>query len=147
MRVICRHGHFAFYPRRTEDVAQFASMYDYSLKREEDYFTFDKLYEAPHYSLAGKPYINLPAIKTYEGKPWDVMRENNFVYSIALKLLVPKTAIIGVIEILQSDLFYIVDQGLIQPGLRTIRGIPVMSYSAEIFIDKKQMRVLEYSNE
>jgi len=147
MRVLCRHGHFAFYPREVTDIARFSNKFDFDLEREEDYYTFSRLKDAPHYSLAAKPYINFPATKTFEGKPWEVMRENNLVYNIALGLVVPKLTVLGLIELSQADFFFISDTALIQPGVRTLLGRQILSYSGEIYIDKFQMRVTEFDYE
>lgn len=147
MRVLCRHGHFAFYPRRATDIALFANMFNYELEPEEDYYTFSGLAGADTYSLLGKIYLNLPAIATYEGRPWEVMRENNFVYHLATGLIVPKLGVVGVIDINQVDLYFMSDAALIQPGLRTLLGQQVLSYSGEIFLDKLQMRISEFAYE
>src|SRR4051812_4712842 len=102
MRVLCRHGHFAFYPRKASDINQFSQSFGVTLKREEDYYTFPRLQGAPKYSLLGKLYVNLPALATYEGMPWEVMKANDFVYNVQLGLLVPKLAVIGLTEINQK---------------------------------------------
>lgn len=147
MRVVCRHGHFAFYPRRASDIAEFSNKFDYELERENDYFTFAGLAGAENYSILGKTYLNLPALTTFEGSPWDVMRENNFVYSLALGLIIPKLAVIGVIEINPVDLYFMSDATLIQPGLRSLLGQQILSYSGEIYLDKIQMRITEFDYE
>lgn len=147
MRVICRHGHFAFYPRNASDIYRFANAFDVELMREQDYFTFSGLIGAKTYSLLGKPYLNLPAIATYEGTPWAVMKENNYVYSVQLGLLVPKVSIVGIVEITQKGFFYVCNVPLLQPGARTILGRAIMSYSGEFDEDKFYLRILEYGYE
>lgn len=148
MRIVCRHGHFAFYPRRAGDIHQFAQSFDQVLEREEDYFTFSALVGAKNYSLLGSPYHNLlPAIKTYEGKPWDVMKENGFVYSVELTKVVPKLAIIGLVELTQKGYFYVCNVPLLQPGARTILGRQILSYSGEFYEDKFYLRIVEFGYE
>ncbi len=148
MRVVCRHGHFAFYPRRAGDINSFAQAFDVELEREEDYFTFSGLAGAPKYSLAAKPYLNLlPATTTYEGAPWDVMRENNFVYNIALGILVPKLSIIGIADITQHGFFYVCNVPLLQPGVRTLLGRQIMSYSGEFYEERFYLRIAEFAYE
>ena len=147
MRVVCRHGHFAFYPRNASDIQRFAHSFDEELEREEDYFTFSGLVGADKYSLLGKPYLNLPAMTTYQGTPWEVMRENNFVYSVQLGLIVPKLAIIGLVELTQKGFFFVANVPLLQPGARTILGQQIMSYSGEFDEDKFYLRILEYGYE
>lgn len=147
MRVVCRHGHFAFYPRRSSDIYQFATSFDVELVREEDYFTFDALAGADKYSILGKPYLNLPALKTYEGNPWDVLRENDYVYSLSLGLIVPKLSILGIAEISQQSFYYVTNVPLLQPGVRTVLGQQILSYSGEFYDDKFYFRILEFDYE
>lgn len=148
MRVLCRHGHFAFYPRKSSDLNRFAQSFGVDLVREEDYYTFKGLAGAPDYSLALKPYMNLlPAIKTYAGKPWEVMRENGFVFNVALGLVVPKLSIIGLADINQVGFYFVTNVPLLQPGVRTILGRQILSYSGEFYEDKFYLRILEYTYE
>lgn len=145
MRVLCRHGHFAFYPRKSSDIGRFSETYGLDLERQDDFYTFPKLVDAPKYSLTGKPYINLPALSTFEGDPWDVMAENDFVYHIGFETIVPKLTIVSIIELTPVGLYFMFDGTLIQPGSRTLTGQQILSYSGEIFEDKIQLRVLEFS--
>ncbi len=148
MRVLCRHGHFAFYPRRAGDIYQFAQAFDVELEREEDYYTFSGLIGAPKYSLTLKPYLNLlPATTTFEGNPWDVMRENGFVYNVALGLIVPKLTVLGLVELTQKSTFYVANVPLLQPGARTMLGRQILSYSGEFSDDKFYLRILEFGYE
>jgi hypothetical protein len=147
MRVLCRHGHFSFYPRQSGDINRFAQSFGVTLKREEDYYTFERLQGAPKYSLLGKLYINLPALTTFEGNPWDVMRENNFVYNVQLGLIVPKLSVLGLVELTQSGYFFMANVPLLQPGVRTILGRQIMSYSGEFYDDRFYLRILEFDYE
>lgn len=97
MRILCRHGHYAFYPEGPRELGRLAENFSLDFLPERDYFTFAKLAGLETYSIKGKPYGNfLPATKTYQGLPWEVMRENGFVWSLALKTLVPKSTIVTV---------------------------------------------------
>lgn len=147
MRVLCRHGHFAFYPRGSSDINRFAQSFGLELEREDDYFTFPKLIGAKDYSLTGKLYLNLPALKTFHGKPWEVMKENDFVYSLALGLIVPKLTIVGLADITQKGFYYVCNTPLLQPGARTVLGRQILSYSGEFFEDKFYLRVMEFDYE
>jgi hypothetical protein len=147
MRVLCRHGHFAFYPRGASDIYRFAQSFDVELEREEDYFTFPTLKGAESYSLAGKPYLGIPALETFEGKPWDVMKENGLVYDVQLGIVVPKTTIVGIADITQKGFFYVCNVPLLQPGARTILGRQILSYSGEFREDKFYLRILEFGYE
>jgi hypothetical protein len=126
---------------------RFAQSFDVTLKREEDYYTFSYLQGAPKYSIMGRPYLNLPALKTFEGNPWDVMRENGFVYNIQLGALVPKISITGIADITQKGFFFIANVPLLQPGIRTVLGQQITSYSGEFYEDKFWLRILEYDYE
>lgn len=147
MRIVCRHGHFAFYPRKASDIQKFAESFDVELEREEDYFTFAGLIGAKDYSLQGLPYLGVPATKTFQGKPWDVMKENALVYNVQLSLLVPKVSVVGIVDITQKGFFYVCNVPLLQAGARTILGRQILSYSGEFHEDKFYLRILEFSYE
>jgi putative methionine-R-sulfoxide reductase with GAF domain len=127
MRVLCRHGHFAFYPRNASDIAQFANYFDITLKRERDYYTFEGLYGADDYSLTLSPYLNMPALVTYEGEPWEVMRENMFVYHLGLDIVVPRMLITTTVEVPLVGFYFTAQGSLLQPGSWTSNG-QIMSY-------------------
>jgi hypothetical protein len=147
MRLLCRSGHFAFYPRYAEDLEYMRLKFDVELVSDQDFYTFAALKDAPRYSLVAAPYINLPATKTFEGRgPWDVMRENGFTYSLAAKMLVPKEVILSVIEIPRARM-YGVKQGLIQPGSLLSNGFRVMSYDAEFDMVSNMIYVREIKGE
>ena len=147
MRVLCRHGHFAFYPRKAGDIARFSNSFGMDLVPEEDYYTFEGLQGADDYSLVGKIYLNLPALAMYEGKPWEIMRENNYVYSLALGLIVPKLTILGLVDLTSTGFYYVASGALIQPGVRTMTGQQVLSYSGEFVEEGFGLRVLEFDYE
>ncbi len=147
MRVVCRHGHFAFYPRNASDIQRFSHAFEETLEREEDYFTFSNLAGAKNYSLLGKSYLNTTAVKTFQGTPWRVMKENNLVYNVQLGLLVPKLSIVGVVDLTQKGFFFVCNVPLLQPGARTILGNQILSYSGEFDEDKFYLRILEYGYE
>lgn len=147
MRVLCRHGHFAFYPRTSTDIATFVNRYGQELVRAGEFYTFPLLVDAPDYSLQGKPYLNLPALSTFEGKPWDVMRENGFVYSIATGLLVPKLSVTVFINPPRTGMYLTAETPLIQPGSRNITGQQLLSYDAEFDPKTFILRVREFNYE
>lgn len=148
MRVLCRHGHFAFYPSKTSDIARFSNYFDEELVRDGDFYTFPLLKQAPRYSIAGKPYLTLPALKTYEGRaPWDVLRENGFVYHILSGLLVPKASITILINPPLAGFYFLAQSPLIQPGSRNTLGQQILSYDGEFFQDTVQLKVREFSYE
>ncbi len=147
MRVLCRHGHFAFYPRKASDISKFSNYFDVTLVRERDYYTFEGLLDAPNYSLTGFPFLNLPALATFEGEPWEVMRENGFVYDLRLGLIVPKLSVIGIVDLPLVGYYFLAKGSLVQPGTRTMIGRQILSYSAEFEDVGSSLKVMEYSYE
>jgi len=133
MRVLCRHGHFAFFPRDGEDLARFTQYYDVTLEPDGDFYTFPALVGAPRWSIAGATYLNLVAVATFEGRgPWDVLRENQFVYSLETGLLVPAASITTSTELVRTNFNFHARTNLIQPGsLRKDTGLPIRSYDGE----------------
>lgn len=117
MKVVCRHGHFAFYPEAPDDIGRFETLFKMVLKAERDYYTFEALAGLPRWSQILKTYGNLPAIKTFEGEhPWEVMKANRFVYSLTLELLVPLATAVGRANIFRSQFYDFCAASLIQPG-------------------------------
>lgn len=142
MRVIVRHGHFTFYPRDSEDVARFTQYFQTELVPEDDYFTFPALKGLPRYSIAPKPFGNLPAVVTYEGRrAWDVMRENEFVYDVTTELLVPALAVVHLASLAQATYYWVVQRTLLQPGAILPTGQRLLSYDAEFLQDWQQLRL------
>ncbi len=148
MRVLCRHGHFAFYPDNAEDVARYCRFFDIELVRSGDFYTFEALADLPRYSLQVKPFGGLPAITTYEGRgPWEVMRENGFVYNVLLERLVPKLTIIGVLQAPRSDSYFISPTPLFQPGVRDSSGQQILSYDAEFIPETSKLKIIQVAYE
>lgn len=145
MRVLCRHGHFAFYQAYSGEVAEFTNYFGLTLERDGEFYTFPLLAGAPDYSLAGKAYLGLAAVKTFEGIPWEVLKENGFVYNIATGKIVPKLSIIAQTSPVLSGYYFISDSKLIQPGSRDKLGNQILSYDAEFVFEYQQLRVTEFS--
>lgn len=145
MRVICRHGHFAFYPRKASDIGAFANRYSLEIERVEDFFTFSFLAQAGEYSIEGKNYLNLPAVATYAGKPWEIMKANGFVYDLSTNLLVPKISVTTLIDPARTGLYFTAQTPIIQSGSRNIAGNQILSYDAEFDMTAFILRVREYS--
>lgn len=148
MRIVCRHGHYAFYPYTSAELARFCTKYDAELFPEEDYYTFEELLGAPRYSLAALTWVNLPAVKTYEGRhAWDVMRENNFLFSLQTKLIVPKTSIIGVYDNPRSAYYWRAVTILPQAGYRDVGGNQILGFDAVHDVALSETRILSVSYE
>lgn len=129
MRIKCLHGYFIFTETKVGQVSNFMARYDLDLVPKDDYFTFSALEDAPSYSLIGLPYLGVPAIANYEGRPWEVMRANGFVYSFALGLVVPIESVSQLVGVRAAGNRF-VSPGLILPGSVTDDGSRVTDYAA-----------------
>lgn len=150
MRIICRHGHFAFYPEHAGDLSRFVSYYGIALARDpdEDFYTFPLLVGAPNYSLVGKAYLGLAAIATFGGRhSWDVLRANGFVYSLTSKGLVPKASIMINVNPPLVGYYYLGQSQLVQPGSLNVNGQRIISYDAELLQDYNELRISEFEYE
>lgn len=141
MRVLCRHGHIAFYPRQATEIARFTQYFGVELERVRDFYTFPLLAEAPDFSLEGLAYLDVPALATFEGEPWDVMRENGFVYNVDKESIVRKETILTQINSPLVGQFYLPGVPLVQPGSRNASGNQILSYDGEYMIDLNQLRL------
>ena len=148
MKVVCRHGHFAFYPSRIEDVARFSRYFDLQLFPENDYYTFEFLLNAPRTSLKTYSWLGLPASVNFEGRnPWEVMKQNNFVYHLEFKQIVLKNSILVTTELARSTFYYLTRTSLIQPGSRVSTGQQILSYEGDFDLDLKTLKVRSFSFE
>lgn len=146
MRVLCRHGHFAFYPRRASDVARFCRFFDATLERVEDFYTFPGLVAAKSFSLEGLKYLGLAATATVEGVPWDVMRENGFVYSVEKGKVIALSSVSLSTDLPLSTHCYI-GPPLVEPGSRDRSGKRILSYDGEYMeseFTRLYVREIEY---
>ncbi len=124
------------------EASDFISLFGLTLKGEKNYFTFTKLLDAPTYSLAGSTYLGAPAISTFEGNPWDVMRENKLVYNFNTGLVVSRLTITEILSLDISDNYFITP-GLILPGSLTADGSRVKDYSAWFLRDSFRWKYSE----
>jgi len=147
VKVIARHGFIEYYPQKADDLQVFRRLFDVTLVAEKNYFTFEALAELPRYSIAGALYAGLPALVTYEGRDAsEVMRENNFVYSMALKTLVPTVAIVGTIELPQTQNYAMAKGPFVQPGsLLGVIGGRIVGYEGWLDLDYQKLYI--YSRE
>lgn len=148
MRVLCRHGHYAFYPKTSEDLGRFTSHFKISLQPYSDFFTFPLLVNAPKFSITAFPFLNLPALTTYEGEPWQVMRENGFIYDITTGLLVPKALVLTLVRPVLSGFYFRIDKPLLQAGSINAVGFQqILSFDAEIDLDFNKLLIRSFSYE
>lgn len=147
MRVLCRHGHVAFYPDYATEISKFSEYYGLDLVLEGDYYTFRNLAGAPDYSLIGLPYLNLEGLVVYQGKPWEVMRENGFVYSERAGGLVLKDEVEATVELERSSRYFVAPGAYVAPGSVLPGGERVLSYDAIFSQGFKRMILIGWSHD
>lgn len=129
MRLKCLHGYFILEETEAGQISDFQSLFGLDIVPKNNYFTFANLLDAPDYSLAGKSFLGIQAIETFEGKPWEVFEANGFVYNFSSGLMVPISSVTQLVRIELAGNKYISD-GLILPGSLTAEGLRVRDYSA-----------------
>lgn len=145
MKITCLHGYFIFEELEPGQVSEFMSAFKVELVRKDNYYTFKKLAEAKDYSLLGLPYLGVPATKTYEGQPWEVMKENGLVYHFNSDLVLPIETIFDVADIKEANSYFL-SQGLIVPGSFT-NAVRIKNYSGFYLFDQFKFKYTEISNE
>lgn len=128
MKVKCLHGFFIFEETQAGQVSDYLSLTGFPLVPWRSCFTFDTLATLKDYALQGVLYGDLPAVKTYEGEPWEIFEANNFVFNFALGLIVPIATITLSVKIELAGNYYI-SSGLILPGSVVSNGKRVKNYS------------------
>lgn len=146
MKIKCLHGFYIFRNDYAGEISRFCSLTGLDIVPKDDYFTFAFLKDAPDYSFTGKTYLGLPALETYEGKPWEVMEENGFVYDVnagSLKLI---QLITKVVDIEQVGSVYVAS-GLLQAGSIAKNLKRVKNYSASFDLNDMKFRYNEIEYE
>lgn len=141
MKVRCIHGYFIFEETRAGQLSEFMSLTGFELESNGDHFTFSDLVDAPNYSFLAKPYLLIPAIKTFEGHPWEVMRKNKLVYDFTKGLVVPLFSVTALAPVTEGSNYFL-STGMIVPGSLTEAGLRVTDYAA--FFDYQQ-KTFKYS--
>lgn len=147
MRIVVRHGYIAYYPRDREEVLHFRRIFKIALKAESDYFTFAGLAGLPRWSQVGHDFGGLPAVARCEGRhPSDVMRANQFVYSMSAEVMVPVAFYAASrITFSQSLDTLLSPRPFVQPGvLLTVGNIlrgPLLGYTGELNIYEQRLSI------
>lgn len=129
MKLKVIHGYFIFTETSVGQVSDFMSLTGLKLAPKDDYYTFETLLNAPLYSLKGKDIIDYPAIKTFEGAPFEVFEANEVIYDFNEDTIKPIKSIKSN-TVLKKAGNYFVSNGLILPGSVTADGSRVRDYSA-----------------
>lgn len=141
MRIDCLHGYFLFNEQKAGEVSDFVSLFGFDLVQKDGYFTFSSLEDAPDFSLPESTFLGAATTELFEGKPWEVMRENELVYNFATDQVVSRDTISNTVKLSQSGKFY-VSSGLIVPGSLTAEGLRVTDYAAWF---SKELMTFRYS--
>ena len=144
MRIDCLNGYFFFREDKIGEVAQFMAHYSLSLVAVDDYYTFEALEAAPDHSIKGASYLGNLATVNYEGKPWEVMGQNGYVFDLISGTVKAIASIVNIVSISQAG-FYFVSPGLINPGAVTSDGRKVKSYRAKLSMATWSYRYSEVS--
>lgn len=144
LTIKCIHGYFMFNETKMGELSDFMNLFTLELVSKNNYYTFPALANAPKYSVEGGNYLDAPALKTFEGEPWEVMKENGLVYNFILKKVVPIESIIQRPNIKEATNYYFSD-GLLLPGSVTDDGLRVTDYSAGFLFGSIKFRYTEVS--
>lgn len=145
MKIRCIHGYFLFEEEQGGEISQFMSLFGVELVAVENYYTFAKLAEAKDYAIIGGTYLGAPVTKTYEGKPWEIMRENKLIYHFNNDIVQPIDTITDTTDIKQSGSYFLA-RGLIIPGA-LLNGTRIKSYSGFYVFDQQKFKYTEVSDE
>jgi hypothetical protein len=144
VRVVVRHGHFAFYPHSKTEILHFRRLFKIMLYPQDDYFTFYGLLNLPRWSQVGRPFGTTPALVNFAGDhPSDVMRANGFVYSMQTTLIVPAATYAAFsINFAQGRDFFHSPKMLIQPGcVYAVGNVPrgiLAGYTGELDVNEQR---------
>ncbi len=145
MKVECLHGYFRFSELSAGELSKFASLFGFTLARNGDHFTFEDLVGAPRHSIAGGTFLGAATSETFEGEPWDVMRENRLVYNFQTGEIVSLDSIDQPVAISEAG-GYFVAPGMILPGSVIDDGSRVTDYAA-FHLGQKNFRYSEVEYE
>lgn len=82
MKIICEFGFYKFYPASINELVIFASVFGKNLVKMEDFYTFASLASLPDYSIEGQKFGGVTASVSFEGKPWEVFKQNALNYNL-----------------------------------------------------------------
>lgn len=143
MRIKCIHGYFIFEEEEAGEISRFTSTLGLDLVAKDNYYTFPLLADAGEYSLDGLLYLgDAIANVTHEGKPWEVMEENEFIYDFTRGIIRNLLAVTEWADIEDAGNYFI-SSGLILPGSITDGGGRVTDYTAWFLWDLMKFQYTE----
>lgn len=135
MRVRCFHGFFLFEETRVGQVSDYVSLTGLKIVPFGRLFTFEGLAEAKDYSLKGADLLGFTAVKTFEGKPWEVFEANGVVYDFTTGSVRLISSVTQRTKIQLAGNRY-VSPGLILPGSIDQDGDRVRDFSGWFSFDR-----------
>src|SRR5687768_4529956 len=99
VRLRALHGYFIFEETQSGQISDYMSLTDFSIVPVGRYYTFEALELAPRYSIQAKSLLGVPALKTFEGEPWEVFEENEIVYDFRDGIVKPISSIVLTTEL------------------------------------------------
>lgn len=139
MRIKCLHGYFIFEEDFIGEVSKFITRYGIPIVQKDDQYVFEFLENAPDYSIKGAPFLGTVATETFEGKPWEVMEANGFVFNFNTGLISPIASITQKTTIQRAGNYFVAD-GLILPGSVLSSGSKIKSYFGWFSFDTLSFR-------
>ena len=82
MKIICEFGFYKFFPESVTDLMLFKAATGKTLVKVEDFYTYSALAALGDYSIKGQDFGGVTAIVSFEGKPWEVFRQNALNYDV-----------------------------------------------------------------
>lgn len=143
MKIVCLHGYFMFYEDKPGEIALFNSRYNQDLCAKDDYYTFKGLKTVPEYSIKGATFMNLTALETYTGKPFEIFRKNGFVYNFLLKTIALKAANGSYFKPINVGSFNY-DVGLVMPGSFSDDSRKITGYTCKFDFDGALFKYTEF---
>lgn len=146
MRIKCLHGYYMFEESKAGQIADFLNLFGFQLISKDGYYTFSSLDSAPEFSIKGSTYLGAPCTKSFEGKPWEVMKQNGLVYDFVNDAVVALETIAYKIQLLETNSYFL-SNGMIVAGSVRDDGSRVRDYAAHYLFDTAKFKYSEVSFE
>jgi hypothetical protein len=143
VKITCLNGYFIFRETAVGGIAKFNSNFGQDLAAKDDYYTFSGIVGTPDYSLIGSPFLDLVGVVAYEGKPWELFEQNQFVYDFTVKALVPMASITRQVDFLRQPSYWL-SNALVQPGSITSDWRQITGYQCTLDFRFKTFNYSEF---
>lgn len=140
MKVLCRHGHYAFYPKNDREVFDFSQYFQRKMIFVDDYYTFEKIGLLAQYGIKNQNYGGSILSTTASGHAWEVFKENSLVYNLNTDIVVPIASITSLANIKRVYASYQVDNIFLQAG-SIYNGKRVIDFFGEYEIKNQRLNL------